>query len=348
MATYYVNPVGGNNANDGLTTGTAWATTAHAFATAADFDTIIMMATGAEAIASTVTVGKSLYLVGANASGVVDGTRYAYSIASGVVAFDVTVAGSRWKLISFTGGATTSGNVCFTSSATVDISVVNCLFDTFNIVHRATGSPNFTGYHTGCSYSNIGGGVSSTVSNRTGARFYGCYFAPTVKNPVTSSQNDQTFIGCVIHSPTDGFIPGANIGTFIYLWTVFYGCELRIGDRSTSNVTVLCAGNAFVNSPDNGVEWIDSNPTRPRVFGWNLYYNNANNNIANAPSTIGLDVTDIVGQDPLFSTPASGDFTPQLGSPLIRAGPRNSNIGAVAHTDGGGGGSAPRVTSYGV
>ena len=91
MTTYYVDPVSGNNANAGTSTGAAWATLQKALTecnggVVAASDTVVLMATGVETVTAEIatTIAKRVLFIGANASGVVDGTRYQITTNSAI------------------------------------------------------------------------------------------------------------------------------------------------------------------------------------------------------------------------------------------------------------------------
>ena len=97
MATWYVDPLSGNNSHDGtvpvFTSGTTgpWATTQKALdecnaGVIAAGDTVLLMATAAEttAVELATKVSKRVNFVGANAAGTVDGTRYRLTTGSAI------------------------------------------------------------------------------------------------------------------------------------------------------------------------------------------------------------------------------------------------------------------------
>jgi len=73
MATYYVS-TSGSDAAAGTSVGTAWATISYANSNTSAGDTVLVMADGTHNVSSALTLAAAVNWVGANSSGVVDGT----------------------------------------------------------------------------------------------------------------------------------------------------------------------------------------------------------------------------------------------------------------------------------
>jgi hypothetical protein len=154
MAIKYVSSLA-NGSGDGTSTSTPW-TLAQISSGYAAADEIRIMADGVYALTAAVTltlsstVGSTL-ITGANASGVVDGTRpilrWVTNPGAATYAFNPSDQGHRFELLAFDGNNTANGKA-ITCTSGGNAEIYNCTFTGFTGTPAAIGGPSVTG--SGC------------------------------------------------------------------------------------------------------------------------------------------------------------------------------------------------------
>jgi hypothetical protein len=324
MATYYVRPTNGNDANDGLSFAAAWQTTQKAASVAVLGDTVYLCAEAPEPIGATVTLPDAVNWIGCNASGVADGTTYAYQIAASVTGF--IPARNQITNVAYSGNSADSIAAGEGANATWS----GCSFDGFEHVFSfATANSAVNARCFDCEFANVSSYVCNNGSNRVSGMFQGCLFRASVNRIYAAGPATVWLVSCIVLCPINGVV--TNYGNPVLIGNVFWASPVVIGDRSTSNIIPLIINNVFANSASYGISWRDANPSRPMALKHNLFYNNTSGDLGTPPAGVYLDDTNIVGQDPLFvsTVPGSEDFTPLPGSPLIGAGLNGTTIGAL-------------------
>lgn len=341
MATYYVRPVNGSDANDGLSFANAKATTAAAIALATTAgDVIRLCVEGTETVTSSIVLGTAgtdtnpIVLEAASAvdgTPLEDGTRYTLSGTNGTIDILQSSAGhNRLKFLRVTNGlqGLDMGNTTNTAV------MFGCRFDnnTDSGVYGAGGSCSVVADN--CEFDNNGQwGLSQSTSTRLQVRLVNCRIygngsgginsgqIGTISNcfiydndgPGIDSDGSQDVINCVIHG---------NSGHGIYL--------ADDDTRTIFNCSIT----------DNGGYGIQFDNAS---FSIRANYNLFNGNTSGDMNGEIADYHNTHGQtgDPLYTSTTVGaeDFTPQAGSPLIGNGAAGGMIGAIAHAEGGGGGS---------
>jgi hypothetical protein len=329
MATYYVDPVGGDNDNDGLSPAEAWATRAFAASAISAGDNVICMATGVDASAN-VNVDVNSYWFGANNQGVVDDTRYeCASAATPESVFTVTAA----VRVSFE-------HFHFSGASTPLISgVANVIIDLVNVLVDGGGAYAVITSNTGNSY---GGswlktrveGCTTAVflagSNRGGPnRFVDCRFVDNGAFLGQSFHNagaaNVYFFGCSFISTA---LPGSLYWSPVAVNCLFAASTLTIGDRLTANVPFI-AVNCVFRGAGTAINWQSSNPTRPILLDYCCFYDNTTNlGLVPAGVTIGEHS---ITEDPQHTDPDEDDYSIGPDSPLVGAGLGGVDIGPSQH-----------------
>ena len=347
MATYYVDPVSGNNANAGTSFATAFATTAKAETVVAAGDTVRLCATGTESLtgSSTITMTTSggyatpIIWQGYNATGTAPltaGNYYTIDGTSMTGSTDIVSTGSvQYRTIS---------NVKFSNARRVAVSAsvvcnytiqfIGCSFVTPVLGCLGTDPSNSSGvayYALNCVFTGSGAGGSQyviygAVANRGGVSCTGCLI--TGFNIVYSAG---------LNNGTEQYINNvyANNGTVVqgsvYQSTtpicgnVFYNntYAIQISDRASTSRFYWITNNTFVN---NTYALFAQTSATTDVNAYNHYYNNTNNYSGGLVAAGPYEI----GGNPLFNAPGSLDFRLLSGSPLIGAGSSGGNIAGLS------------------
>ena len=355
MTTYYVDPVGGSNSNNGLSVGAAFLTTARSETVVAAGDTVKLLNTGTEALtgANTITLSVSgtatarVYWIGCDSSGneLADGSYYTISgsgmnASTDIVATAATI-NREIRHVKFD-SAKRFALMC-TSDPSNFFTVVSC-----SIVTPTTACfgavTNGAGYQfaaINCVLTGSGSGGSQRVGYNTGG---------------TGARNDVALYGCLVSSfyqvHTDGqvifdrnciFVSNGNVGGVVgdqnnnaFSDCVFYGNTVccSIGNRTGQSTGIfyncLFHTNTTVLSLNNGT-------TNTALFvDYCCFY--ANTNDISTSGILLKGIHCISGSDPKCNAVGSNDFSLKSGSPLIGKGPNGGNLAGLTQVGGGSGG----------
>lgn len=270
-AVYYVDGLNGNDGNDGLSFGNAWKTIQYALDTASGYVQIRICATIEYVLTAQIdddtNYGNStgwMDIVGANASGEIDGTKAVLNGNSAVNACLQIATGNRYKRIrnitfknAIQDGLITNGNVFY-------VSIENCTF-------QSNGRHGLYGYYF--TYSSIS--HCSFLSNSGYAAYFGGVNDISFCLAITNSQggfylvsHDNVICGSIIHDCATYGIRSILYGNRI-INNIIDGCSCGIA-QSREELTVL--GNRITNCSVKGIECTSS---RSIYEDWNYYSGNA-------------------------------------------------------------------------
>ncbi len=347
MATYYVDPVSGSDANAGTSFGAAWATTQKAADTAIAGDEVRLCATGTETPSSVTafdtnsgTYSNHIRFVAYNATGTAPLTTGYYTISgaslgAGADIFDM----NGQDRIDFDGirltGAPAHGMEH--SSGTLDgVYLRRCRID--NCGGNGIYMDNSSQF---CSIvdceidDNVGDGVGQSTSSRGRLTAIASSIHDNGEHGINLGQV-CTFVGCQVFDNTlDGIhIHGASAEILVTGCTIYgNGSDgIHIDDPlksiNVSNSSIAQNGGYGISTNSNGLEFITSDR------------NHTHNNTSGIIDTGTLPGSNNVTGDPLFASVVDGseDFTPGASSPLAGAGVNGTTIGALPAAAGSGGG----------
>ena len=341
MATYYVDPVNGDDNNTGLNATTEqWATTLYALNTLSAGDEVRLMNTGTETLASTLTETTTgtdelpILMVGADSSGDPLTTGH-YTISSnglGADGYTPTLDYYLWNFVRFTDADATFRNIAETTNTANYHVFNNCRMDNAGS-HGITMEGSDWEYRN-CEIDNNGGmGIDIDALNRASFSMINCDVHDNDSHGMELAGAGINIYGCRIYS---------NGGSGIYI--------NRYSSRDHIN------SNIFYNNTSSGIDFIGSEATTFLVWVFNNIFasngayglkvastfnieswfidNNAYyNNTSNAVDWLGTGYAEgningngfgdsNVGGDPLFTsvTAWAEDFTLGSGSPCIDVG----------------------------
>jgi hypothetical protein len=335
VAVYYVRPVNGNDGNDGLSFGAAFASTQKAANTALAGDEVRLCAEAVETPTATVnfttnagTRASRIRFVGCDASGIpltsghytLDGSAIP---AASLCNMDTPAAFLAFSYIRFTNSTETGFNLTQPTGFNAYTSFYRCRFD-----HNAQVGLGGTGARHGTfvicvdceiDHNNQGFGHTNTNSSTGTIVLLGCRIHD---NATFGARVNGTLFLTGNRIYRNGGI-GARAGNFAHfsLFDTFYsntGHNAEMGDRP--------AGNAYVGSGGYGLS-IWANPAIPVTPNYNHYHGNQLGEHSIVP-TPGYGNRN---GDPLFVSVAEGaeDFRALGRSPLVGSGPGGVNIGAM-------------------
>ena len=183
---------------------------------------------------------------------------------------------------------------------------------------------------------NTGSGFDVNATGRGNVYMLGCRFFNNGDDGLHCAGDFMAtnIIGCIMQGNTG---VGARLDG---LMSEFTGntVEGNSSDGLQLSTTMygVVANNSFY---DNGGYGIDFGAGVVYLVRNNHYHSNTSGEWSSGSSTEDGKQTG----DPKFSSVASADYTPLTGSPLIQGGVVNAMIGAIAHTDGGGGGGSANL-----
>jgi hypothetical protein len=336
----YVDPSGGSDSNGGTNPTTdAWLTTQHAADTAVGGDTVYLCASATETPSARIdfdyvshasSAASPITYIGADSGGTPLTTGF-YTIAGSslpattdMIYLTISNIYLIFKRVRFTGG--TRDGILINSP--IFARFWNCRIDNFDsdgVYCTSTG-----GYLTF---------ISCEIDSNTA---YGTQING-------AGRLNASLLGCDVHDNAVGARVGGDAGAARIEDTLIYGntgdglvCD---GDTYLVNHCTIFnnGGDGFQSGAGSG-SVINSTSTDNIGYGFNfatadycsLDNSHTYSNTAGAISGTVLGDNNQTG-DPLFTDTATQDFMPQTTSPLIRNGLNNSDIGAVAHADGGGG-----------
>lgn len=337
MATYYINPESGNNANDGLSPAMAWSTRAYAASRIAANDRVILMAlTDTEDSITNITVRSAW--IGANSLGIIDGTK-------------CTLNGTVAKF----GNSTQSvpvifENINFNSSATpliIEMANNNAIFKIINctktnstpyFINHTGGNYGYNAWMEKCVINNCTTAVFSGAANRTSPTLLSnCKFENNLRLfPYGAGVGEMWIIGSIFKNTA---LPGSLYFNYKLLNNILNNSPVGLGDRSSADSNnSYFVNNVFMNceSSTGAMYWEENNSMVPIIFDYNLFYNNVLN--FNAPDgTVG--VHNLININPEYLDPTNDNFSFNFSSPLTHAGLFGDDIGATVHAESSSGGS---------
>lgn len=361
MATYYVDPVSGSNGNAGTSLGAAWATTQYALDNAVAGDTVRLCATGIESTAVQIdadtnagTYNNRIEFKAANASGVIDGTRYVIrasaSIANGLLVPTPAASSLVWSDVDFDANGNAARCV-YNGNANDHLNGLQfnrCRF------MNATGNGVYYGgtqlvVFVWCRFTENGGNGHETIGGRGPSAFSYCSFDNNAGRGVVV-QTGNGYEHCVFYrnggdgAYCDSNSTGAAFRHCAFAFNTGDGLEL-FNNSGRNNYTLV--NSVFLTNGGYGIRYNVTEATRIKVFDGNCFHNNTSGEtdlgVGNTPGTI------LIAGDPLFMDTGSGteDFRLQATSPLLGAGVGGGDIGALGIASEEIGGSLPqRISSY--
>lgn len=254
MTTYYVDGVSGNDAHAGTSFGTAFATIAHAESVVAAGDTINICATGTYTVTSSLSLATSgdfttgpITWIGANASGVVDGTMPTITTATNSV-YLISLNGKsnrvfRYLNLTCTAVTPAGGIAALTGNATY-IAIKDC---------------SITGFKDGIYGGNLEGSEwligDLTVSD--------CYIANCTRDAIRAAASTDV-IACGLYN--NGGV-GVNVPTFGQTYdsilitdTIFASCATGISQYDNAAATTAAqlsvVSCTVADSTNDGLDWL--------------------------------------------------------------------------------------------
>jgi parallel beta-helix repeat protein len=367
MTDYYVRPGGGSDAAAGTSYALAKATLQAAVNLMSPGDRVIACADAEEEISSQVswaitsTTTAPSQIIGANSSGVIDGTRY-------VLKPSVSFTGSMLLAPGITTGhhmhiryieANCNANTvqvnyglgAWSSGGTGQyINIIKCHAygaAQSGIYFRNESRPMIAGC---VCYDNDVHGISLGASGgfTIGGEAYGnlCY-NNGVDGIRTHDQLHRLINNICVHNDSSGIYfwgPQANICTIFGNTLCDNGGDGVEFASTTANVfAIYLHNNTICNNGGYGVNdgAGGSNFTDQQINALhNHFYGNTSN-----PTSLGATLPDFesIDGDPLFTDSVNMDYTLQSGSPLVGAGMNGSTIGALGLASAGGGGGGGGV-----
>lgn len=341
MATFWVMPTIGNDANAGTSAGAAWATVQKALDTAVAGDTVRLCKSGDDVTSAVIDADT-------NAGTATNPIRFVSYDAPGDTpedGFEIRASASMANLLLFAAASkhthwtgvriNANGNATIGLNNTVDGSDSHTF--TRCDVFGATGDgvqSRTNGLSTAWKFidsdirDNGGAGVVSHVNNRGDVVLVGTRIRNNGGAGVSLRRVCQMFRCIVSGNGADGVVAG----TSSFSGSTINGCTfhgntgdgLDIAATDVSDVSV--AETAFTS---NGAYGVNTGADASRLRLW--LRNHANGNTSGAADAT---LPGTITGDPLYADAGAGDFTPGAGSPLIGAGMGGHDIGAFAGASG--------------
>ncbi len=350
MATFFVDPSSGSDANAGTSFGAAWATTQKAADTAVAGDVVRLCQTAVETTAVQIDFDTNSGIATSfiefeswNSTGTAREPGYTLQATSSMTSL-VDIAGGidfiRLRGVTFdanSNAANALGNSVDTCS---NIYLRQCSFTggtTSGVSLRGTAGPAFV--FLDCNSYGNAVGVLHNTANRGGFIWRGGAIHDNTSHGWEVNRVGCVMTACQIYdNGGDGISSSTNSAGTIVLNCTIYGntgdgiklSALSGRDWSELTGTTMTANGGFgLNAQTTG------NIKRSS-------YNHHHGNISGSSDVTALLGDDVVTGDPLFTSVVDGseDFAPQDGSPLDGTGISGSDIGAVGSVDpvaGGGG-----------
>lgn len=323
MATYYVDPVDGNDAWDGGSQD-PWKTTSYALTQVAANDILYLIKSGTEALAGTLDLpvtGLQLIGVDTNLNPLPRNQYYEYNCAG--------VGGTNPAVTQATGCSSVLSNIRFHSGSGRGLNLINhnsiiemrsCRIDNFasDGVYASSGTAGITGYDVEID-SNGGAGVTQSTTSRCIVRLSACRIHHNTGDGINSGVSSSFVINSLIYRN------GGRGVKFDKNATACSNNTIYANDSHGVQGPCMIGRNSLVNNGGYGID----GPSLNGVDA-NHYHNNTSGETSlGAGNTPGLD--NVTG-DPLFTSVVDGseDFTPQEGSPLIRVSPLMHLVGAIS------------------
>jgi hypothetical protein len=358
VATYYVDPVSGDDANAGTSVGAAWATIQKAIDTIADGDEVGLMNTGSHSLTATLdyTINGSADVrapqryFGCDASGNLLTSGFVVIDGSGIGGFaqpmiDMSLNNGALMLerVRLTGGTSdgiydSAGSFTRLRHCRIDNCAGSGVYSTAGFTHI---------FAVDCEFDNNGGsGLRMSTSTRLRPHLFGCRVHHNAEWGVNCGASPAILYLCEIYRNTFSGIRFNGVADGM----VILGCTIAYNSTSGIILNVNLAdrnqviGNTFVGNGAYGVDLSGNDPDAVQLadlLAFNHYHGNTSGELDTGSSN---ELGKQTG-DPLFADTADGseDFTPQSGSPLLGNGLNGQDIGAIGVAGGGGGGFANRV-----
>lgn len=341
MATYYVRPVNGNDANDGLSFAAAFATTQKAADTAVAGDVVYLCAEAVESIAAKIDLDTNagglftpINFVAANASGVVDGTGYTIrsdAAMTAVLDFAIACDNTIWTGIDFDANGQATYCIYNNADGSDNHQFTSCR------MHGATADGIFVRGQAavgwplvGCEIDHNGGrGIAHAATNRG---YVVCEYCRIHHNTSHGWQVDCQRLWCrrtsIYRNGGDGLLMGSTSHQMVLDGCTIYlngGDGIKFFNDTSRNLyrisNVTCVANGayafrFQTGDSRVCQYFDYVHTHGNVSG---------------AGDIALPGTHNVTGDPLFASVVDGaeDFTPAYNSPLVGNGLMGTTIGAL-------------------
>lgn len=326
MANYYVDPIDGNDAWDGGYLD-PWKTTPYALTQVAENDTLYLIASGVEVLATPLSIPiTGLSLIGVNTSLVpLVTTRYEINNSAVGAMTQIGSAVSYWQNIRLY--SSTGHGISLTSGAS-RVYQRNCRID--GCVESGVYSPGGTSgvIAVNSEFDNNGKwGLSQSTTFRLLCDLFGCKVHHNISGGINTG-TESILSSSLVYANGGIGIKGGNNPQRIINCAVYnnasHGIEVKSGMVHFSAIT---------NNGGYGINFTDTVSQVQADF--NHYHNNTSGETSlgagNTPGMFNVD------GDPLFTsiTDNAEDFTPKTGSPLIRVPPISALIGAVCPISGG-------------
>ena len=356
MTTYYVRPTNGSDVAAGTSFATAFKTTQKAADTAIASDEVRLCAEATETVSAKVDMdtnsgglGTQIDFVGASSvDGSDDGSIYtiqASASITGILDFNY-VGYTRWRNVNFDGNSNADSCILNNEDGSPYNVFIDCkMFDSITdagIFIRGT-SP---WYFERCEvYGNVKG-FDCGATSRGASRWMGCSIHDNSGNGVEANSRCDMSNCLVYDNGAAGLDIVWNAPHGVIVNCVFFGNSSNGIHATNGSSNTIYHNNVFMN---NGLYGIDFDAVfRFIMMSNNLSYGNSSGHTdINGGVLPGLNNQTT---DPLFTSIVDGseDFTPLAGSPLIANGLLGSDIGAIAHAAGGGGGRRSRGRFHNV
>lgn len=327
MATYYVDPVDGNDAwNGGYLD--PWKTTTYAMTQVDANDILYLIKSGTEELAGTLNLpvdGLQLIGVDTNLNPLPRNQHYEYNCAGvGGTNPAVTQASSCVSFLSKIRFHSGPGIGLYPINPNSYIWMQSCRIDNFasHGVYSSNASSGIGGYDVEID-SNGGAGVTQSTTSRCDVRLSACRIHHNTGAGINSGVVSSYVINSLIYR--NGGI-GVKLSYSYYKdFTVCSNNTIYANGSHGVEGPCIIGRNSLVNNGGYGING-------PSLTGVNAnhYHNNTSGETSlGAGNTPGLD--NVTG-DPLFTSVVDGseDFTPQEGSPLIRVSPLMHLVGAIS------------------
>jgi hypothetical protein len=340
--TIFLNPVGGDDGDDGSTFLLAKKTTQGVMDILGTSDIVAMCQVGDEQMSGILTpvtagAGTSVYneFVSYNAGGTSEEDGYTI-IADGaeVELYLADVNGNYYKWHGVTLDANDTANFALESSG----SIADNYYNRCNFINGAAGGASISGFKSDfipwnfidCTWhDNAGRGLTSSAANQGRARIVGGASYNNTGSGWYSRGTNSSAKGTAFYNNGGSGVEYAGGSGSANLDHCVFDANTQDGVRMYT--TPFTEHSMVVNSifSNNGGYGINEQTGGDAlaVLDYNLFYRNTSGS-----SNLTLKgLYNIEGLNPIYVNAASGDFTPHPRSGAIRAGMNNSNIGTVAH-----------------
>lgn len=325
---YYVRPTNGNDLSDGKTFATAFKTTQKAVDSATAPANIYLCAEADETITAAIDVDTNagtntapIIIYGASSSGDVDGTRYTITTSNNIniLTFTSTADYTVWNGVIFSGNTGSDGITI--PSGSNNHRFINCDFKNASDGAYAAGS--VVSFYNCNFFSNSASGLNGIIfvhggtSHDNGSHGIQCQAA-----------NGNILDVIIYDNGGDGINLNTNSDNSYLSSLTIYGNDSDGIDCHAASDFCFFYNISSVGNAAYGFNFNSMDADNIRYFDYNHTHLNTS-----AASDITLPASNNITGDPLFVSVVDGseDFTPNTGSPLIRAGINYSDIGAVAH-----------------